>query len=138
VVGFVFAGAPVAYPQILLEKVLVVNDLDQPHALLVTFTPQRPPEEAYEAYDPMLDGHRVTLGLTGYTYHNRPLYYDRGTTSFWVTQEAGIVAIAGALKGTTLPRVAQLDRSSWKDWVHGNPRTRLLVGTDRSQKEPEY
>jgi hypothetical protein len=88
-------------------------------------------------YEPVLNGHRVTMGWTGYFLENKPLLYDRGTESFWLEEADGdLKAIAGTYKGAELPEIAESEAVRWSDWRGRYPQSRLLVGADRSKGRP--
>ena len=130
------AGTHRSYPMLVLEKVLVVNDVIGGTAVLITYNPFRREPEPPSLFDPVLDGRRITMGLSGYLLLGKPLLYDRGTTSFWVERAEGLVAIAGPHKGATLARLARLDRTTWSAWRDGHADGRVLVGSDRSKPRP--
>jgi hypothetical protein len=114
-----------------------VNDQVKQQPVLVFCTPFVPDEEAVNAYTPLLDGHRLTMGLSGYFHDGKPILYDRGTESLWLARDGGLTAIAGPLKGKELPQVAHPARLSWNDWRSQHPQSRLLVGADRTRGIPE-
>lgn len=129
-------GVSTAYPLKLLEKVEVVNDLIAERPVLVVHTPFVDRDEAVHVYDPLHQGHRFTLGLTGYFSAGAPLLYDRGTESFWLAEIDGLYAVAGRLRGERLPALAPTELVSWRDWAGRHPRGRLVVGADRSLPLP--
>lgn len=136
VVGMIVDDVPCAYPLLVLRKVEVVNDQVKEQPILVFCTPFVPEEEAVNVYDPILDGHRLTMGLSGYFHDSKPILYDRGTESLWLAQDGRLSAIAGPLKGKDLQTVAHPVRLSWNDWRSQHPQSRLLIGADRSKGIP--
>jgi hypothetical protein len=136
VVGSRLAGVDTAYPMTVLEKVLVVNDLVNEQPFLVITLPQVRGVERTVAYDPVFDGQRLTLGLSGYFQDGKPVLYDRGTESLWLGEPEGLLAITGKHKGHRLPRVLALVPATWSDWRSRHPASRLVVGADRSKDMP--
>ena len=100
-------------------------------------SPYNRDEERTVVYDPILDGHRITLGHSGYFHAGQPLLYDRGTESLWVNSGETLTAIAGKLKGQMLTRVTRLTPTAWADWRSRHPSSRLVVGDDRSRAMPK-
>jgi hypothetical protein len=125
-------GTSSAYPLRVLEKVEMVNDQIRGQPFLVTFSPFVPESLAYNVYEPILEGRRVTLGSSGYFLGGRPLWYDRGTESLWIERPEGLAAVAGPRSGAVLRRIRQPVLVSWDDWRTHHPAGRLVVGADRS------
>lgn len=139
VVGFELAGTKSVYPLQVLDKVLVVNDLIGDRPYLITFNPLAERADPVRIYEPIVDGHRVTMGVSGYFHDRKPMLYDRGSESLWVESEAGVLeAIAGHHKGTQLRSIVQHTPVSWGDWREKNPESRLLIGADRSRTIPPF
>ncbi len=139
VVGFDLAGTESVYPIQVLDKVLIVNDLIGELPFLVTYNPLGSRDRTVHIYRPIIDGHRVTMGLSGYFHERKPLLYDRGTESLWVeTEEGDIEAIAGHYKGERLQSIVQHTPVSWRDWQGKHPASRLLIGADRSRDIPTF
>jgi hypothetical protein len=132
VAGLKWGSASVAYPLQVLEKVEVINDTVAGRPLLVVFTPFQPIEQSIHLFDPELDGHRVTLGSSGYFHDQTPLLYDRETESLWMVDDTELVSVAGRRKGSRLNSLGQASLQSWGDWQDQYPQCRLLVGADRS------
>jgi hypothetical protein len=130
-------GIHAVYPILVLRKVEVVNDLIEDIPLLVTFTPFVPEGEAGRVYDPLLDGKRVTMGLSGYFLDRKPVLYDRGSQSLWVERDGALTAISGPHKGASLRELFRLQILPWSDCRSRHPESRLLVGADRSKGKPE-
>lgn len=137
VAGFRRGGERVVYPMIVLAKVEVINDQVGAGPVLVVFRPFVPEHRAVTAYTPILDGRRITMGLSGYLLDSRPLLYDRGTRSLWDGRDGRLTAIAGPLKGASLPSVEGVEVADWSDWRSRYPESRLVVGADRKKPRPE-
>jgi hypothetical protein len=136
VAGVVVDDTPCVYPLLILKKVEVINDEIRQRPLLVVFTPFVPDEEAVNVFDPKIDGHRLTMGLSGYFRDRKPVLYDRGTESLWIEHDHELVSIAGQLKGSKLQNVAHPDLLTWSKWRAKHPQSRLLIGADRSKGIP--
>jgi hypothetical protein len=138
VVGQELAGVVTVCPVQVLAKVGVVNDTVHDHPFLFTYNPHNRGHQAVHVYEPVVGGHRITMGWTGYFQENEPLLYDRGTESFWVENAKGnLEAIAGKLKGSEIRQLGVLTPMNWSDFRGRYPRSRLIVGADRSKGIPQ-
>lgn len=137
VAGHRLGGVDTAYPILVLDKVIVVNDTIADRPYLVTFSPFSSDEERVEVYEPVVEGRRVTMGMTGYFYDRHPLLYDRGTESLWIRDPKGLQAIAGKHKGRHLRPLARPASMAWARWRTDHPESRLVVGGLRSDSLPE-
>ncbi len=138
VVTFDLDAGETAYPLRVLEKVEVVNEVVRGQPVLIVYSPLEPIERAVSVFFPTLNGHRVTLGLSGYFHDRQPLLYDRGTESLWVNNGHGLEAIAGPLRGTRLKEAGAPTLLSWGQWLASHPGGRLVVGADRSRGLPSF
>jgi hypothetical protein len=140
VAGLELGGVHAVYPLALLERVEVVNDLIAETPLLVAYRPFTASNETVAIYGASLGGRRITMGLSGYFHgpqgDRRPLMYDRGTRSLWVEREGNLVSVAGPHKGAQLGRIGKCEVLPWSDWRSRHPRSRLVVGADRSKPKP--
>jgi Protein of unknown function (DUF3179) len=136
VVGMLVNDVPSVYPMLLLRKVEVINDEIDQRPFLITCTPFVPEREAVSVYNPMLDGRRVTMGLSGYFSDGKPILYDRGSESLWISKDGKLTAVAGHLKGSELPTVARPSPLHWSLWRTRYPESRLVIGADRSKGLP--
>jgi hypothetical protein len=137
VAGGLLGGVETAYPLLVLHKVVVVNDLVGDRPFLVTFNPLALPHEQVKVYETVLAGRRITMGLTGYLHDRAPMLYDRGTESLWVARDGELRAISGRHKGASLKQVTRVTPVSWDRWRSEHPRSRLVVGADRSAARPD-
>ena len=137
VVGLELGGEQRAYPELLMEKVEVVNDTLGAQPVLVVHTPFQPLERSADVFDPMLDGSRLTFGLSGYLQQadRRPLLYDRETESLWTTGDHTLTCLGGRHKGAQLRSLERIVPSPWSDWSYRHPGARLVVGADRSSAQ---
>ncbi len=140
VVGIELNGIQAVYPMRVLEKVLVINDLIEETAVLLTLQPSDAEVPSVSAFEATIDGRRVTMGVSGYSLVGpspfKALLYDRGTLSLWVEDESSLRAVAGARKGAVLRRIGALTPKPWADWRSRYPKSRLIVGADRSRGLP--
>jgi hypothetical protein len=133
VAGHELAGVPNVYPLLVLDKVEVVNDVVAEQPFLVTYNPFAPKADRVNVYVGSVGGERVLMGVSGYFHDGKPMFYDRGTESLWVDGPDGLESLAGAHRGTMLRRVAHPAPTRWGDWRARYPRSRLIVGADRSR-----
>jgi hypothetical protein len=138
VVGQELSGVDCVYPMQVLDKVEVVNDEIEGRPFLVVYNPMVEKKHSVVIYEPMVAGHRVTMGLSGYFLDRQPMLYDRGTESLWVHEKESLRAIAGQHKGVRLRRIGQPIPTLWGDWRTRHPRSRLVVGADRSKRFPTF
>ncbi len=138
VIGQVLAGHQCVYPVPVLLKVEVINDVVEDQPFLVTGNIMAPPDQAFSIFDASIEGRRVTMSSSGYFHapDRRPILYDRGTESLWIEHEDTLRAIAGKLKGKQLARVARPVPVAWHTWRLSNPRSRLVIGADRTRALP--
>lgn len=138
VIGDRLGGVETAYPVLLLDKVGIVNDMIQEHPFLVTYNAfAETDKDRVVVYESVIDGHRVTMGLSGYYHGTAPVFYDRGTESLWVPEVSGLRSFAGAHKGAELKVVDHPTPLAWRRWRTQHPQSRLVVGADRTSPRPE-
>ena len=137
VAGHELGGVPNVYPLLLLDKVEVVNDVIADQPFLVTYNPFASKSDRVNIYVGAIDGARIRMGLSGYFHDGKPMLYDRDTESLWADHEDGLRALAGARRGATLRRVGHPTPTRWADWRARYPRSRLIVGADRSRPPAE-
>jgi hypothetical protein len=133
VVGLEGGDEPPVYPLRVLDKVVAINDLVQRRSILVVYTPVR---EQVAIFEGSVDGNPVRMGQSGYFVGYRPLLYDRETESLWVETGEAMTAVAGSRRGTRLAKLGGVVPAPWGDWKARHPRSRLVVGADRSADEP--
>jgi hypothetical protein len=137
VVSDTFEGEKCVYPTDVLDKVQVVNDMVGERPFMIVDNPLAPAREAVAVYDPVVDGHRLTMAVSGYFKDGKPLLVDRGTESFWQEDEGQLLAIAGKYHEKRLARIARLVPVKWSTWQSRNREGRLLVGADRARGIPK-
>ncbi len=107
-------GQTTACPLLLLQLTWIVFDHPGDQRLVLLYNAQSEPGEAFDAFDPTLDGEVVLMGSTGHFLNNAPMLYDRATESLWSPGKAGIVALTGARKGATLKRIERPTLMTWE------------------------
>ncbi|WP_161602466.1 DUF3179 domain-containing (seleno)protein [Tautonia marina] len=122
-------GRHCAYPVIVLDKVLVINDEVDGKPLLILHT--KPPATGSSVFETVLDGQRLQMGFAGYFYNDEPLLYDRSSEGLWVEQEEGLVSLSGPNRGRILKRLGRMQRFRWDDWSQQHTDGRVVVGSDR-------
>lgn len=114
------AGVAKAYPVRILNWHEVVNDEIGGEPVLVSFCPLC---GTGMAFDPRVDGRRLTFGVSGLLYNSDVLMYDRQTESLWT--QIGRRAVAGSLRGAELRQVPMM-HTTWGRWRERHPRTLVL------------
>jgi hypothetical protein len=135
VVGLSFAGVETAYPLLLLQKVEVVNDTINGRHVAVVCTPFVAENVSVHAFDPTLNGQRLTFGLSGHFrgLDRSPLLYDRQTESLWIVANGALTCVAGEHKGARLPSFDRPAPTRWSRWQSRHEGGRLVVGAERGQ-----
>ena len=123
-------GQPCAYPLIVLDKVLLVNDEIDGKPLLVLYTIRG--EGGSSVFESVLDGNRLRMGFAGYFYKGNPLLYDRSTEGLWFEGSEGLVSLSGPYRGRVLKRLGRMERVSWGAWSQQHKESRVLIGADRT------
>jgi hypothetical protein len=120
VIGVSLGGESHVYPVHLMERHQIVNDVLGGTPVVVTYDPLAGAPIAYER---RADGRVLDFGVAGLLYNANFLMYDRATESLW-SQIRGD-AIAGALSGRRLPRVASR-QETLASWLERHPDSRVL------------
>jgi len=131
VVGDRLAGVDTAYPELVLQKVIAVNDTIADRPFLIAAHHTEAGTRTF-VFDPVIDGRRLVMGVSGYHLDGLPILFDRDTESLWVADGKALRAISGVLKGRSLRQVSRPVVSSWSRWRTQHPESRLVVGADRS------
>lgn len=125
VLGVVLKGHARAYPITMLSYHHVVNDRIGSQAIAVTYCVIC---SSGVAYDPRVDGRRLTFGFEG-IWQGVALLYDHQTKSLWLhlTGEC----ISGKLSGRMLRRLGTVRHTTWGDWRKHHPATDVLAPDPR-------
>jgi hypothetical protein len=120
VLGLEIGGEARAYPVRILNWHEIVNDEVGGQPAAATFCPLC---GTGMAFDPRVEGTRLTFGVSGLLYNSDVLMYDRQTESLWT--QIGRRAVTGSLRGTELRQIPML-HTTWGRWVAEHPATRVL------------
>ena len=125
VVGIVIAGEARAYPLRLLRWHEAVNDVVGGRAIAITYSPL---SGSVAVWDRELEGHEMTLAVSGWLHNSNTLLYDRRASgeesSLW--HQLSGEAVTGPAVGSRLtPLPAEL--STWADWRRDHPGTTIMA-----------
>ncbi len=120
VLGVAFDGEAKAYPIGMLNRHELVNDIIGNRPVLVTWCPLC---GSSVLYDPVIDGRRLTFGVTGLLYKRNVIFYDHETMSLW--SQLLSESVAGPLAGTPLPVLPMTD-TTWGEWRRAHPNSLVL------------
>lgn len=76
-------------------------------------------------YSRQIDGRKITLVPSGWTYDSTFVLYDKETGSLWYPNDDGLMGIQGVYFKRQLPKMAFED-TQWKQWVEKHPRSRIM------------
>lgn len=131
VLGVAFDGEAKAYPIGILNRHELVNDIIGNRPVLVTWCPLC---GSSVVYDPVIDGQRLTFGVTGLLYKRNVIFYDHETMSLW--SQLLSESVAGPMAGTPLPVLPMTD-TTWGEWRRGHPNTLVLSFPTGSARDYE-
>lgn len=120
VLGIVVQGVARAYPVSILNWHEVVNDSIGDTPILVTFCPLC---GTGMTFSPVLDGKKMTFGVSGLLYNSDVLLYDRQSESLW--SQVMATSVVGPMIGRKLPLITTWN-TSWQDWRARHPNTQVL------------
>ena len=124
ILGIYQGGLAKAYPIKILNWHEVVNDSVGGRPVVITYCPLC---GTGMAFDPMVNGRRLTFGVSGLLYKSDVLFYDHQTESLWsqILREAVTGKAMLGKRLTLLP----LTHTTWKAWRKERPET-LVLSTD--------
>ena len=78
-------------------------------------------------YSREIDGQILTLSASGWTYRNTFVLLDRETGTLWypISEEGGLIGIAGPLQDRILPPLPAT-RATWRQWLQQRPDTKYM------------
>ena len=76
-------------------------------------------------YSREIDGKKLTIAPSGWTYKRTFVLYDQETGTLWYPDKDGLLGIQGKYFQRRLPRLESKD-TRWSTWVKSNPSTRLM------------
>lgn len=135
VIGVALENEACAFPDMIMRKVMLVNDELAGHAIAVLYLPPRMGDSVAVYQRDVLDPPPV-LELTGYLYAHQPVLFDKQTGSLWHASfgESELIAVSGPLQGHHLPLIGTAERTSWRDWYRHHRTTQVLIGADRGTR----
>lgn len=120
ILGLVEGGEAKAYPIKILNWHEIVNDTLAGKPVLVTYCPLCGTGIGFR---PLINGHRMTFGVSGLLYQSDMVMYDHQSESLW--SQISMEAIAGSMTGTKLPHIF-LEHTTWGEWRRAHPATLVL------------
>jgi len=127
VIGIDFNGESKAYPLQFLAYHHQVRDSIGGKAIMVTYCTVC---RTGRVFEPLIDGKAEDFRLVGMDHFNA-MFEDKGSGSWW--RQVSGKAVAGPLKGKTLPEVPSI-QTSLEKWIELNPNT-LIMQADATFKE---
>ncbi len=85
-------------------------------------------------YSRELDGQEMKFGTSGWTMNRVFVLYDRTSGSLWYPLGDGTMdAIAGPLKGTSIPLLDEPSPLRLEDWLKQYPDSKVLLPSPHSK-----
>lgn len=125
VFGVVVAGRPRAYMIGMLSYHHVVNDVVAGTPIVVTYCVVC---SSGIAFDPVLDGQRLTFGFEG-VWQGTAILYDRDTGSLWMHLTGR--CFDGPRSGRTLAPLTTGTHTTWAAWRRDHPDTDVMAPDPR-------
>ena len=76
-------------------------------------------------YSREIDGRKLTIAPSGWTYDNTFVLYDKETNTLWYPYEDGLKGIQGHYFERWLPELNSED-TEWDEWRDDHPDSRIL------------
>jgi hypothetical protein len=76
-------------------------------------------------YSRTIDGQKLTLAPSGWTYKNTFVLYDKETETLWYPYSDGLRGIQGPYFNRWLPRISSED-TRWEKWQKRHPDSKIL------------
>jgi hypothetical protein len=76
-------------------------------------------------YSREIDGKKLTLAPSGWTYKKTFVLYDKETGSLWYPGKKGLMSIQGVYFKRWLPKIRS-EKHDWQNWKKNYPNTRLM------------
>jgi len=76
-------------------------------------------------YSREIDGRKLTLAPSGWTYKNTFVLYDKETGTLWYPYRKGLMGIQGVYFKRWLPKIPS-DDTLWRKWRKRHPGSDLL------------
>jgi hypothetical protein len=127
VIGIAINGEARAYPLRLMRWHEVVNDVVGGRLIAVTYNPLC---DSVAVFDRVVDGVEIELGVSGLLYQSNTLLYDRrvqvAQATLWTQLTGRPIAGPDPAAAPSLV-LAMADLTTWGDWRHEHPNTRILA-----------
>ena len=143
VIGVELGQSQCAYPEMVLRRVVVVNDVLDGVPIVVLFVPS-PWDQMVAVYRREGIESVPVFDLTGYVYENKPVLVERDTEHLWYPDDRSksLIRISGSSESKSFILVSHGERTTWGEWTRTHSETRLLVGADRgslpSLRRPKF
>ncbi len=118
------------YPIKILNWHEIVNDTVKGEPIVVTYCPLCGTGIGFIG---MVNGEKVTFGVSRLLYQSDLLMYDHQTESLW--SQIAMEAVAGPMTGDTLHHLF-LEHTTWGDWKKNHPQS--LVLSDKTWYHRDY
>jgi len=135
ILGLVEGGEAKAYPIKILNWHEIVNDTLAGKPVLVTYCPLCGTGIGFR---PLINGRRMTFGVSGLLYQSDMMMYDHQSESLW--SQISMKAIAGPMTGAKLTHIF-LEHTTWGEWRRAHPNTKVLstkTGFSRDYQRDPY
>lgn len=76
-------------------------------------------------YSREIDGRRLTIAPSGWTYRSTFVLYDKETGSLWYPDKNGLMGIQGIYFKRQLEK-RPFEDTIWQKWSHKFPKTQIL------------
>lgn len=136
VLGVLVDGAPRAYPHAILDHHEVINDEVGGSWFTVTFCPLT---GSGLRLDPVLDGDRLDLGVSGLLFANNLVLWDRATGDVYGPQ-LSVTGTCSSFRDRSLDLLPVVEMS-WGQWKSLHPTTLVVssaTGFNRNYRQSPY
>lgn len=76
-------------------------------------------------YSREIDGKKLTLAPSGWTYESTFVLYDKETGTLWYPYRKGLKGIQGRYFNRWLPKMKSVD-TIWEKWQRKHPESEIL------------
>lgn len=122
-----------AYPHPILDWHEIINDEFEDASLTLTYCPLT---GTGIGWNRMLNGEKLTFGVSGLLYNSNLIPYDRQSDSNWSQME--LRAVSGNQSGTSIETYPVIE-TTWKSWKTAYPASQVMnTNTLFSRNYDEY
>jgi len=122
VIGLVFEGVAKAYPEKIISRHIIINDLIHQQPLIITFSPLT---SSANVYQPVVNKMNTQFGVSGLTYQSDIIMYDRLQGNLW-QQLTGRAIVGPAAQAQEVLTRLPLSLTTWSIWKQAHPDTQVL------------